>query len=56
MGRRVTAPPPLLSPSNILPPTSSHCPYIFPQEKFGAGFENIISIYVVFIPRNFEIA
>ena len=37
MGCSITAPPHVLSPNNILPPTSSHCAY----EKCGARLNNV---------------
>jgi hypothetical protein len=37
IGRNMTAPPPLLSPSNILPPHSSHCAFA-PSRKKLADF------------------
>ena len=38
MGRSVTSPPPLISPSSIHVPTSSHCAFIFPQGKIRRWF------------------
>jgi len=35
-----SAPPPVLSPSNILPPHSSHCAFIPTRKKFGARCKN----------------
>jgi hypothetical protein len=35
IGRRLTAPPPLLSPSSILPPPSSHFTFILAEKILG---------------------
>jgi hypothetical protein len=45
--RSTTAPPPLLSPSSILPPLS-HCAFIPVSRNRGARFKNIISIFCPF--------
>jgi hypothetical protein len=37
IGRKVTAPTPVSSPSSVLPASSPHCPFI-PQEKIRRGF------------------
>jgi hypothetical protein len=39
IGRTMTAPPPMLSPSSILLPISSHCNSIHPMEKLGARWK-----------------
>jgi hypothetical protein len=46
--RSMTAPPLPLSLNSILPPPSSHCTFQYCMGKFGAPFENIISIRLPF--------
>jgi hypothetical protein len=46
--RRMTAPPPVLSPSNILPPASSHWSFNPARKKFGALLENVISFFFAY--------
>jgi hypothetical protein len=41
IGRRMTAPPPVLSPSSILPPPESHGAFI-PANKYLAAFQTVI--------------
>jgi hypothetical protein len=41
-GRNMTAPPPVLSPSSILPPPSCHCALIPAKLKLVVLFENVI--------------
>jgi hypothetical protein len=38
----MTAPPPVLSPSSVLPPPSPHFPNLSRKEKFGFRFKNVI--------------
>jgi hypothetical protein len=47
IGRNITAQPPVLSPSSILPPHSSHCAS-FTQEKFGARSVSKILFHFLF--------
>jgi hypothetical protein len=42
IGCSMTVPLPVLSPSSILPPPSSHCVLHFRKEKFGIRLKNVI--------------
>jgi len=44
IARSLTAPPPLLSPSSILPSPSFHCTFI-PAWKNSAPFKSVIKFY-----------
>jgi hypothetical protein len=48
IGRSTIAPPPLLSPSCILPPLSSRCAFYSHKDKFGAPYKNITSHFFNF--------
>jgi len=45
IGRSLTTPPPVLSPSNILPPPSSHCAFTPATKKFGGCLKNVIFFF-----------
>lgn len=48
IGSSMTAPPPLSSPSNILPPFWPHCAFFPPQVKIGHAFKKCYSILLLF--------
>jgi hypothetical protein len=61
IGRSITAPLPVISPSSILPPPSPHCTFILTLKNLGAQLKNfIISILTFFFncvslkSRNFK--
>jgi hypothetical protein len=45
IGYNITAQPPVLSPSSILPPLSSHCPFI-PATKIQRALKFIFDFFV----------
>ena len=47
IGRSMTTPPPVLQPSSILPPPSSHCVFTPATKKSGGCFKNIISLFLL---------
>jgi hypothetical protein len=49
--RSMIAPPPVLSPSSILPPPSSHCGFV-PSTK-NLALLKMIFIFLVLITKNF---
>ena len=51
IGRTMIARPPVLSPSSILPPPSSHCPFI-PVSKISRPVSEMLLFYFVYISEN----
>jgi hypothetical protein len=53
----MTALPPSLSPSSILPPTPAHRPFIFARQKFGGSLKKFITSFLVdFVLRKSKVA
>ena len=42
IGRNMTAPPPLLSPSSILPPHSFHCAFVSSRKNLADGYQSYV--------------
>jgi len=50
IGRSMTAPPPVLSPSSNLPPLSSHCALI-PATKISARISKILPVHLLALKK-----